>query len=471
MNKIATNTIYYSIGEIVPKIIGFIMLPIYTRYLSPSDYGIIAYTNSVVLFLFLFGNFCLNTYALRFYYVHKDDKERRQMLGSINIAILALNTIILGLSFLIMPKVISEFNIQISWDPFFKLAIINNFLNCLSTVPSIIYRMRQEALKFMILGVSRTLLIVFLTVYFVVYKKSGVVGTFDAHLYVYIVYALVYILIMRKYASYSFVKKYLIEGLKFSLPLLPGTLCYIMLNMSDRVILERNVGINELGIYNVASTMSLALNIVIQSGYKSFEPEFFKRYGEDGYFDYVKKVKSIFFFLIFICALCISLFSQEVFYFMTSEAFHEGYILVPAIITGVMFSGQNIIYQGILQGEKRTKVQGMATIIGAIISVTSNLLLVPIWGTFAAAFSMGVSFVVMNIILFTKMTFPNKSMYNELILVAIMLSISYGIFWMFDSISFGGICAKFICLIIYGIISARLFRVDLKTILFGVIRK
>lgn len=39
-NKIVKSTIYYSIGEIVPRIISFLLLPILTTYLTPSEYGI-----------------------------------------------------------------------------------------------------------------------------------------------------------------------------------------------------------------------------------------------------------------------------------------------------------------------------------------------------------------------------------------------------------------------------------------------
>lgn len=72
--------------------------------------------------------------------------------------------------------------------------------------------------------------------------------------------------------------------MRFSLPLLPGALAYLILSVSDRIILERNVPMAEIGIYNVAFTMALALNIVIQSGYKAIEPEIFKRYGATDYF-------------------------------------------------------------------------------------------------------------------------------------------------------------------------------------------
>ena len=52
-NKLFSNTILYTVGEVVPRIISFLMMPIFTRFLSPADYGILSYTNSVISFIYI----------------------------------------------------------------------------------------------------------------------------------------------------------------------------------------------------------------------------------------------------------------------------------------------------------------------------------------------------------------------------------------------------------------------------------
>lgn len=463
-SKLLKNTLLYSVGEILPRAISLLLLPVYTRYLSPEDYGISSYTHTIILFLYVLGAFGLNTYTLRFYFVHNEDKERRTLLGTVQIAILTLNVIILAFAFLIMPSVISHYQIQVPWNPYFRLAFIINFFECFSIIPLVVYRVRQEAIKFVALGLSRTVLTVILTLFFVVYQKRGLIGTFQAQLYVIIPYSLVYLFVMQKYAKWHLDWAYLREGLKFAAPLIPGTICYQLLSVSDRIILERYVGIGELGIYNVACQIALALNIIIQSGYRALEPELFRRFGKDDFYTFVRKTQSVFFGTIYIGAFTLCLYSQEFFWMMTSKSFHMGYMLMPALVVGVIMTGKNVIYGGILQGEKRTRIVGLSTVIGAVISILVNISLIPLFGTFAAATASAVSFFVMNTILFCAMTFPGKSMYQETILELLVLGLSYPLFFILGDISVLGVIVKAVVILLYILIVMKVLRVEVKHI-------
>lgn len=469
MNKLLKNTIYYSIGEICPRIISFILLPIYTHYLSPADYGILSYTNTIILFLFVLGTMSLNSFVLRYYFVWNNEKDRRRLIGSVVAAITVMNILILFLAYVSFPYLIDNFQIQIPWDPYFKLAIISNFLDSFSIIPLVVYRVRQDALNFVSISLGKSLLLVAFNLFFVVYLQIGLIGSYYAMLCTYIPYFFLYIYIIRKYAGLYFDFSIIKEGLKYSSPLIPGALAYLILSVSDRIILEQNVPLSQIGVYNVAFTISLALNIIIQSGYKAIEPEIFQRYGKTGYYNFIKNAQKRFFILIYAMALCICLFSQEIFFFMTSKNFHDGYKLVPLLIVGVVMTGQNVIYSGILSAEKRTKVVGGATFSGAICSILFNLILIPLWGIYAAALSSAISFTVMNTLLFAKMSFEGKSMYKESLSIIIIPVVAYILFYIFPEITWISILIKCGALIVYtfGIIMFFGFDlVDIKNIFY-----
>lgn len=250
------------------------------------------------------------------------------------------------------------------------------------------------------------------------------------------------------------------KGLLFSLPLLPGALAFLFLSFSDRVILERSVSMAEIGVYNVAFILASALNIVIQSGYKAIEPEIFKKFGTDGFYDFVNKSKSVFLFLVYAGAMFIALFSQEVFWFMTSESFHKGYLLVPIILIGVVMTGQNVIFGGILIAEKKTKVIGVATIIGAIVSILFNITLIPHFGVYAAAFSSSVSFAIMNYLLFYKMSFKGKNLKNEILALLLFVLINAICFYIFNfEVSTSSTIIKLLMFIGYILILFYIFQI------------
>ena len=113
MNSLLKNTIYYSVGEICPRIISFFLLPVYTHFLSPADYGILSYTNTVMLFLFALGTLSLNSFVLRYYFIWNKEHERRRLIGSVVSVILVMNLLILGLAFCFLPHLIDKYHIQV----------------------------------------------------------------------------------------------------------------------------------------------------------------------------------------------------------------------------------------------------------------------------------------------------------------------------------------------------------------------
>lgn len=420
---VVKSTVYYSIGEICPRILSFLLLPIFTRYLSTSDYGILSYTNSISTLLLVLGIMSLNSYVLRYFFIYKTDVERRRMIGTIYCFIGLTNVLLFSLIYLSGPYLLSEFDIQIPWNPYFKYALIINLLDSFSVIPLAVYRVKQQPLNFVALSFGRTLCVALLNIYFIVYAKTGLVGYYHSMLYVYIPFFFIYLYIISKNAEFCLRKEDVCTGLKYALPLLPGALSYIVLSTFDRVILERYVALSIIGIYNIAYTLSFALNVVNQSVYKAIEPEIFKRYGTPDYEQFLSQAKRVFFPLLYLVGMGITLFSQEFFFFITSKDFYEGYKLVPFLICTAVLSGQNVLYSNVLGAERRTKVSGGITIAGGICSFTLNMILIPVMGVWGAAISSVTSFAFMNFLLYKNVNLQRKSVIREYVSLLVLLFI------------------------------------------------
>lgn len=89
--KLIKNTAIYAIGDIVPKLLSFLVFPVMTSYLSLEDYGIINYINTLNLFLSILGFLCLNTYYLVFYYRQKSEEAKQKLLGNLSLFVIGLN--------------------------------------------------------------------------------------------------------------------------------------------------------------------------------------------------------------------------------------------------------------------------------------------------------------------------------------------------------------------------------------------
>jgi len=459
------NTLIYSIGEVVPRLLSFILLPIYTHFLSPSDYGILSYTNSIMVFMPILSTLCLNSFLIRYYFERKTEIDKRKLVGNIFLFIAFLNLLIFISGFLFIPKLIIHFQVKILWNPYFKLAFIAYFLDVFSLIPLVLYRVRQKSIYFVALSLSKVVFQYVIIFILIVFYKGGLLGYYYGNIVALIPFFFIYWIIIFKNCIFNFNWNEIKEGLKFSLPLLPGAVAYLLLSFSDRIILERYVPISEIGIYSIAYTLAFSLNMVIYSVYKAIEPEIFLKYATLDFERFILKSKSIFFLIIYTGALFISLFSQEIFSLMTSKSYAKGYLYVPFIIIGVIMTGQNVIFGGILTAEKRTKIIGIAALLGFIVSVTFNLLFIPQFGTYAAAISSAISFFVVNLFLYFKMNFSKKSLKQEALALATYLLIMYLFFIIIDlQLSINGILIKLLTFILYFFFLLKIFKVKLETL-------
>ena len=87
--KLIKNTTIYAVGDIIPKLFGFITFPILTKNIAPAEYGILNYINSIDVFIVAAGLLCLNTYYLVYYFKVGGDKEQRSLLGNLSLFIIA----------------------------------------------------------------------------------------------------------------------------------------------------------------------------------------------------------------------------------------------------------------------------------------------------------------------------------------------------------------------------------------------
>lgn len=420
------------IGEVVPRLIAFILLPIYTNYLTPSDYGMISYTNAVVMFLFFVAVLSMNSYALRYYFEYKSEDERKRMLGNVFLFIGFVNIAILGICWVVVPVLIEHYDIQVEWAPYMKLAILSNFLEVFSVIPLVLYRVRRDAVMFVTLNLSRVILQFLLTYIFIVNLEWGVLGHFYGRLFPLAVYLIIYYVIMYRNVIFNVNFKQIKEGLKYAVPLLPGAIAYYALSFSDRVILERNVDLAMIGIYNIAYTLSFALTVINQGVYKAIEPEIYSRWAKEGFKEFMEKSQSVFYMILYSGAIALSLFAREIFMVMASEQYLEGFRLVPVIVIGVIMTGQNVIFNTLLSAEKNTKAIGIATLIGAGVSLAFNISLVPIYGIWAASLAMAVSFFMMNLMMYFFVQYNGKKFMPELFALGVYVLSTFSVTYLWN---------------------------------------
>ena len=390
--RLIINSIYYTIGEILPRIIGFFLLPLLTRYLTPAEYGIFSYTNAVMGFSLVLATLSLNTFLLRNYYKEETPEDKRRIIGNIFLLLVLSNGLISALELLIFPGALSLMKSAIPFRPYFLLAIVHFFLEGISVVPLIIYRIRQDARTFVLISGGRVFLQFVATALLLTHWHFGLLGVYWARIITGIPFTILFLAIVYRHALFRPNTAQMKKALRFSLPLLPGTLSYLFIATFDRMVLEKNVGLSTLGLYSTAATLALALNIIVQGLYRAFEQKIFEKHGQP---DFQRMTDELYrYFIVFLLGggFLMSLFSREIFLFFTSPRFFPAYRLVPLLVVPVILNGLITFLNVLLVADHRQTVITRGMLLSLAVTVPATLILIRLWGVYGAILSSALSF-------------------------------------------------------------------------------
>ena len=165
--KLLKNSSIYTMVMVLQKCIGFFMLPLYTAYLTPTDYGIQAVVTSVSSFLSVFVTLGLDAAAQRFYYKYKAGEiEIKKIYGTVAVAIL-LNAVLIGVLFITGHKFLIDPIIgDIDFYPYVLLGILFVVVNPVYLLYQGYLQASQNGVAYGINSLANTVLYIGLVILF-----------------------------------------------------------------------------------------------------------------------------------------------------------------------------------------------------------------------------------------------------------------------------------------------------------------
>ena len=190
----------------------------------------------------------------------------------------------------------------------------------------------------------------------------GVLGRYYGSLIANVIFFVVYIIIIYKNAILNLNLPQIKKGLIFSLSLVPSTFLYIIIDVSDRIILERYVPLANLGIYSVPYALGIILQIFAYSAYLAYEPIVFSKIGKSDFLQTMIKIKKYYLNVIFILSFLYALFAKDILTIMVSSRFSSVFKIIPIIILSTIFLSENYLFRTILRyaikvGNSKVKIQ------------------------------------------------------------------------------------------------------------------
>lgn len=429
---------------VLQKGISFFLMPLYTAFLSPVDYGILGVVSSISSFLSVFISLGLETAAARFYYKNnKDEGFSRRVYGNVSLVILA-NSLLWGSVFIGGHKwIINPIIGDIEFFPYIFIGILNVIVTPMYLLYQSYLQTRQNADHYGINSLLCFLLQVTLTVLFLTVFKLGVFGVLLSQLITAIVFFIYVVVTFFRKQSLKLERPILIDCFKYSLPLLPHTLANWSNGTLDKLLVNGIRSQADAGMYNVGQQYGSVMSIVANAVNNAYVPWFYEKVneGKQGLKRIVQTADASI-CLVSLIAIAMSLFAEEVFSIMISNPAYDGvWKIVPCIVFAYVFQSIYFFFVNILF-LKDTKVIFTITITAVVVNIGLNLLLIPELGFVGGAIACILTYFVKSIMALIISSIKNKEIRFHWLLMYVIAFIALAISLSSISLTFESIWVK-----------------------------
>lgn len=417
--NLAKNTLIITVSRISTQLINFLLLPLYTSLLSTEEYGVVDLINTYVAFLTPIVTLQLENALFRFLIdIRKKEEKEKEYISTVFFSIMG-QILIGGLLFVFISNFISN-----EYKYYLALNIVAHVLSAtLLQISRGLGDNESYAIGNAIISIS----MIILNIIFIVHNGLGAEGLLLSAILSNLLCSIFIFFRKRvhKYLSISMlsIDKYKLL-LKYSLPLIPNSLSWWIINASDRTIIGTFLGIASNGIYAAANKFS--------GVYITFYNIFNIAWTESAAIAIDDEDRDTFFnttinlMLKLFASICLGIISviPFIFPYLINEKFDGSYYQIPILMLGSLTNVCIGLISVVYIAKKETRKIANTSIFAGIINIVINFLLIEHIGLYAASLSTLIAFMTLLIVRYIDVQkYINISISNKL-LVSLLAVIS-----------------------------------------------
>lgn len=421
--ELIKNTFIIAIGKFSTQIVSFLLLPLYTSKLLPEENGSYDLIITIITFLTPFITLTLEESMFRFLIDSRSKKEEKSIITQTILTILTT----LSIACLIVFLVIKIFSINTTklFIPYIIAVVLMALMNALVRG---LGRLELYSLSNFILSVTTIVLNVVLLLGTNLKVDGLLLSVIIANLMMVIFLAVR--LNLKSYINPKLINKKLMkEMLTYSIPLIPHSLSWTIINLSDRIIITYFLGEASNGIYATSNKFPTIINTVYNYFAIAWKESAAKALHENDSNKYYNKIYVSLKNIVYAATIVVIAAIPFIFSILINSRYNNAYMYIPILVFSVYFSNMANFYGGIFSAYKNTRIIGATTLISAIINLLINLLFIKLIGIYAAA----ISTLISSVILYTYRKYKIKSLVklkksrdiNLTILITLVVFLAY----------------------------------------------
>ena len=380
-SQLVKNTVIIAIGKLSTQVLSYILLPLYTAKMAVGEYGTYDFVCTISLFLCPIITLLMEESMFRFLIDAKNKGDMKKIISQTIIYTTIGILIFIPLAIIVLNTATTY---SASFIAIFITFVISNILISLSNALARgLSRIKLYSFSNFILGIGTLILTIIVLI-----VKPSAGGLLMANAVANIATALIIFAILHLGRYIGKLNKPLMKQMvNYSFPLVPNSISWSIINMSDRIILTKMVSSEANGIYAMANKFPNIINVLYGYFYTAWKESAAKIVKEDNkqeYYNTIYHDTKRFIFAVTICLIAVMPFAFPIF---INKNYDAAYIYIPIIMIATYFSNLSSFYGGIFSAYKDTKIMGTTTFIAAMINLVIDLIFVNKFEIYAACFS------------------------------------------------------------------------------------
>lgn len=427
VKRVFKDSTIYGLGSLIPRAASIVLTPIYTTYLTQSDYGVMSFVmvmTSMVGTLMLLGQQGSLVYFYRSTAVHAD--ERRELLFNVLWCVALFGALLLGLGFLIGPERAEQLTgtNTIAFYPYLAIGLLTAYLAIPQALQQAVNRAQGHARTFTLFALGLFALNTAFTLYFVVAQREGALGSLKGHLVATAVLAPIALIVVLRRSRARLRLAALGRSLRYGLPLVPHYFAGWALTFIDRFLLLRLSTTAEVGLYSLAYNFGMALNIVCAAINQAWGPIYYDLADTEDGRRTLPRLTTVYTTAVTAFAIAYTFLGPDLLRLLANERFHAAAPAMPIVAGGYFFFALYMIVSTPIFHARKTSWMPFISISAAALNVAANLVLIPRYGILGAAWATLVAYLFMAIVARILSQRVQRGIYEDrklVLLVAIYL--------------------------------------------------
>jgi len=395
LKSLGKQTVIYGAGSMLSRLSAFLLLPVYTNYLTPAQFGTleIFYMSTAVISIFLGTQ--LSHAALRFYFDYDTERGRYLVISSSFILYFCFSAVVLGACALFSGQFSRLLFSTSEYTTHFVVLFVWLLFSLSNEIFFAFVRALERARFFVVIMLLELLIKIVLCIVFVVEFQWAELGVLAGNLAGTGTAFVVLFVFTFSRCTFEVDVPLSMRLVRYTLPLIFVSMCGTAMSLADRFFLKTYTSLAMVGIYALGMRFANVVNFLIFHPFtKGYGPFRFSIMKKDNAPDIYSRVTTYFCFFFLWACLGVIAWAREVIVVMADQSYWGSYQVVPVLVVSVFFSGLYYMVQIGVYLKKNTRVLSYVFAAAAFFNLVCLWLLVPAFGIMGAALSVCVTRVL-----------------------------------------------------------------------------